>query len=256
MRPNQYSFTTKKAAKLTSRERDSTAGTFQGCSSRTPLQCDTEHPPPRDRALEATKHRLVNQHIPCHRTPSPFPSRKRESNEGKDLRQLPHVPETHLMPTRSPTLTLEFSAPGPSFTTFPTPSCPPTWPSCVGCGSATHYIPILSAHSPSSPPSIKSPFFNHTRKPRTELPRKKAKDHQEGVGSTHRVLHNPQIRMAHPRMRQLHKHLPGPRRGGVERGDGGADAAGVVVDGREVLLGDGDVGGCHLCLLGGFYLDS
>lgn len=56
--------------------------------------------------------------------------------------------------------------------------------------------------------------------------------------------------MAHPRVRQLHQHLAGPGRGRVERGDGGADAAGVVVDAGLVLLRDGDVGGGH-CLGGG-----
>lgn len=38
------------------------------------------------------------------------------------------------MPTLSPTLMVLVSAPGPSLTTLPTPSWPPTCPAWVGCG--------------------------------------------------------------------------------------------------------------------------
>ena len=57
--------------------------------------------------------------------------------------------------------------------------------------------------------------------------------------------------MAHPRMRQLHKQLAGPRRRRVERGDRGADATRVVVGAGLVLLRDGDFGGGHFCVCGG-----
>ena len=61
------------------------------------------------------------------------------------IQQLPQARETHLMPTRSPTLMLDFSAPGPSLTTLPTPSCPPTCPACVGYGRPFHF-PGVSPH--------------------------------------------------------------------------------------------------------------
>jgi hypothetical protein len=46
-----------------------------------------------------------------------------------------------LIPTRSPTLILPFSDPGPSLWTIPTPSWPPTWPGCVGYGTELRYSP-------------------------------------------------------------------------------------------------------------------
>lgn len=62
-----------------------------------------------------------------------------ESNYGvNNARHVPQTPATHLIPTRSPTLTCEFSHPGPSLTTTPTPSWPPTCPSWVGNGSGFH----------------------------------------------------------------------------------------------------------------------
>ena len=48
------------------------------------------------------------------------------------IRQLPQIAEIHLMPTRSPSLMVDDSVPGPSLTTLPTPSWPPIWPAEVG----------------------------------------------------------------------------------------------------------------------------
>lgn len=61
-----------------------------------------------------------------------------ESNGAENVRQVRQASAIHLMPTRSPTFTPTFSAPSPSFTMWPTPSCPPTWPACVG-GRCGHY---------------------------------------------------------------------------------------------------------------------
>jgi len=57
--------------------------------------------------------------------------------------------------------------------------------------------------------------------------------------------------MTHARMRELYEHLPGPRRRRIERGDRGADAAGVVVGAGLVLLRDGDFGGGGHCFMVG-----
>lgn len=43
-------------------------------------------------------------------------------HHGGYLRKFPQVPDTHFTPTRSPTLIVEVSLPGPSFTTLSTPS--------------------------------------------------------------------------------------------------------------------------------------
>lgn len=52
--------------------------------------------------------------------------------------QASQIPDIHLIPTRSPSLTPEFSVPGPIFTILPMPSWPPTWPGWVGAGSMFH----------------------------------------------------------------------------------------------------------------------
>ena len=73
---------------------------------------------------------------------------KCQASEGERLeysRQLPHMPDTHLIPTRSPTWIDEFSAPGPSLTTIPTPSWPPIWPCGVGKGRDAHLWVMISS---------------------------------------------------------------------------------------------------------------
>lgn len=49
-----------------------------------------------------------------------------ETTGAGNVRQVRQASEIHFMPTRSPTFTPTFSAPSPSFTMWPTPSCPPT----------------------------------------------------------------------------------------------------------------------------------
>ena len=65
----------------------------------------------------------------------------RPGNLTRDLRQARQAEDTHLMPTRSPSLAPALPVPFPTLTTNPTPSWPPTWPCCVADGRCAHYQP-------------------------------------------------------------------------------------------------------------------
>lgn len=53
------------------------------------------------------------------------------------------MPLSHLIPTRSPTLTALDSVAAPILTMWPMPSWPPTCPGCVGAGSETQRLVMM-----------------------------------------------------------------------------------------------------------------
>jgi hypothetical protein len=116
---------------------------------------------------------------------------------------------------------------------------------------------MYSLPLPSNIRRLLSAFFGHTTEQGAQIqihPTPQSPLFQENTkrrSPPYRVLHNAQIRMAHARVCQLYKQLAGPRRRRVERGDRGADAAGVVVGAGKVLLRDRDFGGGgHCCVKG------